>query len=919
MRLKSARFAWLALAIMPFAHVRADDPTPPEPTPTPLGFTGVFYDPDNNALVPGEGETIPTLDVGRHIAGRNVPVPIGSLVLTTQGIAPAEGEGPPPPIQYSTVGVSSTGFAQFGNGLRLTAASSQTLDAPGQSTTLQLAYNGPVGAYNTTLALPSATANRYTDGSGNVRNELGGSWTKQASYGNVFGQQQILNASSSKVAWYRHLGSSYPVYERELVETPHSELPPVISGSPANQELARGDAGAGVINERANPLLAAGGGESGGLDLSGVALHVTGTAVLDRTISGGTVDLGRRMVGSAAVTIDRTDNVGLHSYGTDDNYTRLTLGAFDLSGGAGGSNFTATLGSDAVFNSSTTPVSPVATVAVSGRFTQTATELGRNYAGFDVAGYITGEGLAGETVQSQLNVGYTWAVVDNNSLVSGNLVAFTWNDTPESRSYYNYSVGLEFSTETHTSLSWNSSVTVNGAWSAGIHDLGTTTLSAANGRVVGEGLEGEVVSATTSFQTRLVSIAHAATSIATTPLSTTGTLGDGSRITIADGGSGLYQAQTQIESVGISGADNLSFELGYSGSSPILEHGESQTFDVNFVKEVAPLSEGDLGLVFRADLTIGLSEWFSEYSILDSLSGFSYSEDAHDSYLTSSYRTYTWKLEHRIDAPAATTATATAAAGTDLGKTGFVLTNTVATEGGDAGNTSVRFATATSVELRDGTLTEEREIVVSFSKLDDEANQARVAALEDKNTNASSRAALFGGSGLTADEIAPVFTSDIVSLSGLDGIQHVIQITFDAESGSGLQQVVWEKVTVTGEGDDATTEIVWVNAVLGNSNISDLDLLAGTLTLGTETGVLIQSYLEAHFFGGSYDDYLASLGASQSAELGFWGYDRETSVAWAVIDHNSSFAVVSAIPEPSAWALVLGAVTIGFIILRRRA
>ena len=76
------------------------------------------------------------------------------------------------------------------------------------------------------------------------------------------------------------------------------------------------------------------------------------------------------------------------------------------------------------------------------------------------------------------------------------------------------------------------------------------------------------------------------------------------------------------------------------------------------------------------------------------------------------------------------------------------------------------------------------------------------------------------------------------------------------------------------------TSTQWVNAIDGNTG-------------GTPTKVL-----------GAYD---ASYG------LGTWGVDSTNHVVWAVVNHNSEFAVV--VPEPAALALfALG----GLALLRRR-
>ena len=129
------------------------------------------------------------------------------------------------------------------------------------------------------------------------------------------------------------------------------------------------------------------------------------------------------------------------------------------------------------------------------------------------------------------------------------------------------------------------------------------------------------------------------------------------------------------------------------------------------------------------------------------------------------------------------------------------------------------------------------------------------------------------------------------------------------ESGA---QLLWQYDYTDGGGDP---QVAWINAVLGNSDITDLDLIAGTLTDGGNTGVLIQDYLDGMRFEGSYEDYLAD-GSLDDPELGARGVDTDNNFVWAVIDHNSTFG--TAVPEPSASLLFLFG-SLGLVVRRRRA
>ena len=140
------------------------------------------------------------------------------------------------------------------------------------------------------------------------------------------------------------------------------------------------------------------------------------------------------------------------------------------------------------------------------------------------------------------------------------------------------------------------------------------------------------------------------------------------------------------------------------------------------------------------------------------------------------------------------------------------------------------------------------------------------------------------------------FFSDVLTLQGTAGDAIVLSLTYDAGSlGDLLPGELFLGWLDTRPESDSAGE--WVNSVLGNS----VNLVT------RETAYL-----------GSWEAYVAEFSpASPAAALGAWGVDPSAASMWAVVDHNSEFAIVP-VPEPATWLSLAAAAGAAWRLRKRR-
>lgn len=850
---------------------------------------------DNRVLT---GST--TINAGRHILGQ---IPGGTLTLDGGSLSGTEG---------TNIAVHSGGFAQYGNGVRLTSASDFIFNGAGQTHDLQVGYYGTAGTYSHNITLSGSNgADNYTDASGNQRHDYGGYWRTETEMGSVLGDTKTL-VTGQQLTPGQVVGTSY-IFSNQVPDGSTSAIERasnrVETSQPSPAEsfdngLYSADRAGGLqVNERINSLITGESIQGGNLDLSGVSLTVSGTALRDRRIeatqSTGNLqtNLGRQMVSATSQVVNQSGTLTYSSLsGSDDQATRISLADFNSSGGGvtasysgGAQDFTGLAGQEAEVN-------------VAANFTVDRNVTGTFYKTLIAgAGAITtlengGAGLANENVQSGLGIQYTWSNVQNNQIDIKDQHIYIFDDsnlstrTMNASEAYNHGYdGLNngpthrvHSTDTHTAIGVNDVIQLHGTRTVGDQFEGLISVNAGNGRVSGEGLTGESVVANDDFNVYTHTIGRADLNI-TAPAGNQLDVGDVITVENTDRSLTGEQASVQIEPQSFEGSSR--WEVDYQGNS-LLAAGESATMTTQFDS----VGAGELGGTFTSVFTFTTQDQFDEYG------HFSANFGASDDRMASGGSLYAWEQQTRQTheytfmravEQQASSGSSEFQGGADLGNSQPSLTNT-------AENSSSGFSAATSAAVVDsGELGANTTVSMEFAKIED-------AVVTD----------IYGDKGGVAD-----FATDVVDLTGLDGQLHVIELTYDDSvlaGEEGAMQVMWLTEYDTDPGAGESLEGIWVNAVLGNSDVVALDILGKTVTTG-EGQQGIQSYLLSKRYSGTYESYLASLGGADP-ELSAWGMDGSSNTVWAVIDHNSSFA--GAVPEPSSIALLgLGGLS---LLLRRR-
>ena len=817
---------------------------------------------------------------GRQVASDGL-LSLGTLTITSDMFVD---EDPENPLDSFAINVNSDGFAYLpeinGGSLLIQSASGSDVQftGPNQSHDFNV-YSVGAGRYDySNQGLVGATS--YQNGANESVSAYGGYFFREADYNTLDGQTEtfadgfsLSPSQSSRISPLtlqpvrsgleidnnlNRTTSPRPLPSQTAPEQDQRDQSPLTFRLVDDQvpTIERHNAlfSIDTLEDQNNPVL----------DLSGVQISGSGTQLRNRNLSGVASSGGLRFIaGAGTEQITREDTFTIRTQGTDDEATRLTLNEFDLQ-----DNGVTAISDGGRFDSENS----TATVSLTANFSVDRSVTGTRFVGVDAGGNIQSvERLQGENTQSSLRLGYQVAVVEENNLLSSDITVFSLTDDgtrAESGQVSNLTLRREFGENVfrpsgHTAISFDRSFSLTG------EEVQTEVLNAANGRVRGEGLAGELVTANTEFD-----IYNKGVQKSQLEFTPEGQIAEGDVITlnnIVEFNPEVIQATAFLVSDRTLGSSRWTLpglsqlDLSAGGSNDL-----TATFDGAGLAET---SDGGLGRNFRTSISLtfqdgvsGLDSLVEEGTIL---SGGSSQFNIVGS--VSTRQTLTYNLE-RVFSAEATGGSLTLAAGTSLFGEGVNLTNT-------SENSSFDVATEFNIldsEILNGSV----DLEVGFTSLDNVTQEQ------------------------SDGDAFEILVSDIVNVSGLDGLLHVVELSYDP-SLTNNAEIFWL--------DDQNN---WVNAVLGNSNVAGYSIDQNLVSFIDGTSTSIDDYFDLLRFDGSYSEYLETLELGEGPELGVFGFDGTR--AFAVIDHNSSFAVANAVPEPNSITLLAIAGLIASVRRRRR-
>jgi len=199
-----------------------------------------------------------------------------------------------------------------------------------------------------------------------------------------------------------------------------------------------------------------------------------------------------------------------------------------------------------------------------------------------------------------------------------------------------------------------------------------------------------------------------------------------------------------------------------------------------------------------------------------------------------------------------------------------------------------------------------------------------------------------------------VFQQDVIAGAGYDDlvpdlVGSLSGAKFLAGQNSGVTEIVSQQWTEASTGGQFGSDILNITGMqldggaagqtdpfalqmnydLSSLGFTEADLiLSGDLAMFWDDGANWVNAVDGNFannatggqlgFAGSFADFQTANGTVLGDYIGAWGYDTANASVWSVLDHNSSFAAVVLVPEPSTHAMLLLAGMVGLSCWRRK-